>query len=591
MSSQTPIDPNCQRLRITRFEIAVFVATLLACAVAMSRCMAGPDLWGHVQYGRDVLRDGLPATTTYSYTAEGYRWINHENLAELVLAIGADTIGPEAMLIAKCLLGLALMGLIARAAWKRGVSVLSTCLVMLLVSINLAYFWSLRPQLLSWVYYTALLILLSWCFEGWEGRCWLPWVERRERASRPLPPLQYSSWRMRLLWLAPVIFFFWANSHGGFVAGWCIFVAYLGSRGFEAWQYRGRAASGLLRRFVMMVVASGLATLINPYGPQLHFWLIESLGAPRPEILEWHAPNMLSGVMLPLWLILGAWLAVLLLTRRSRDLTHLLILTLTLWQALTHQRHIPFFAIPFGFWMTTHVDSVLQRFHIHNGMMSVVNRLRPAAMVPLVGAFCLVCVLLGYRLYGLLRELSVDRQEYPVAAIQYMADRDLKGRLVVTYNWAQYAIAAFGCGNAGSEGIRVSFDGRFRTCYPQQIVDMNFDFVLGNGKQRFRGPDSSAFDDDWVLQYGEPDLVLVNRHQPHSINVMFRNRDQWTLLYQDKVAQVWGRAAKYDCPQSPHFIPVEFRCITEEEQEGSTPWPAMPVYGRMTSQLAGGGAP
>ena len=26
--------------------------------------------------------------------AEGYRWINHENLAELLMALGADTVGP-----------------------------------------------------------------------------------------------------------------------------------------------------------------------------------------------------------------------------------------------------------------------------------------------------------------------------------------------------------------------------------------------------------------------------------------------------------------------------------------------------------------
>ncbi|MFV1965816.1 MAG: hypothetical protein ACC628_10365 [Pirellulaceae bacterium] len=588
MSTDILTDAGTDRPCPTWFEVTILVVASLTCAISMSRCMAGPDLWGHVQYGRDLLRDGLPAATTYSYTAEGYRWINHENLAEVVLAIGVDRIGPVGMLVAKCLLGVSLIGLMMWSAWKRGVSVLSICMVALLVSINLAYFWSMRPQLLSWVCYSLLLVLLSWCFAGWEGRCLLPWIERRERAGRPLLPLEYSSRRMRFLWLAPVIFFLWANSHGGFVAGWCIFTAYLCVRAWEAWQCRGRAAFGLMRRFAMMIAAAGLATLINPYGPHLHLWLIESLGAPRPEILEWHAPPMLSTVMLPLWLILGTWLAVLLLTRRSRDITHLVILTLTLWQALTHQRHIPFFVIPFGFWMATHVDSVLHRFHITKRVASVVDRMRPALKWSLVGTFCVVYLLLGCRLHGLLRELSVDRKEYPVAAFQYMADHGLQGKMVVTYNWAQYAIAAFGPRDLDDKGIRVSFDGRFRTCYPQQVVDMNFDFVLGNIERRFRGPDSPPFDDGWVLRFADPDLVLVNRHQPHSVNVMFRNGDQWTLLYQDKVAQLWGRAAKYGWAQSKHYVPPAFRRITEEEQEGTDPWPALPVYGRMTGQLAAG---
>jgi hypothetical protein len=77
----------------------IIAAVLLAAGVALSLNVADPDLWGHVQYGRDALAHGLPKTTTYSYVAEGYPWINHEIVAEYVLAIvaqrcGASTSGP-----------------------------------------------------------------------------------------------------------------------------------------------------------------------------------------------------------------------------------------------------------------------------------------------------------------------------------------------------------------------------------------------------------------------------------------------------------------------------------------------------------------
>ncbi|MDP6057237.1 MAG: hypothetical protein QGH33_00030, partial [Pirellulaceae bacterium] len=81
------------------FDRGLLLATLLTCAVAMSPAAADSDLWGHVQYGRDALSDGISPTTTYSFTAEGYRWINHENLAELFLAVMIDTIGPVGLLI------------------------------------------------------------------------------------------------------------------------------------------------------------------------------------------------------------------------------------------------------------------------------------------------------------------------------------------------------------------------------------------------------------------------------------------------------------------------------------------------------------
>src|SRR5438094_9757744 len=81
------------------FEIAkwmdrgLVVAVMLAAGVALSLNVADPDLWGHVQYGRDALAHGLPTTTTYSYVAHGYPWINHEIVAEFVLAIIADWLG------------------------------------------------------------------------------------------------------------------------------------------------------------------------------------------------------------------------------------------------------------------------------------------------------------------------------------------------------------------------------------------------------------------------------------------------------------------------------------------------------------------
>jgi len=236
----------------------MLLATLLTCAVALSPNSADPDLWGHVQYGRDALAEGLPATTSYSYTAEDYRWINHENLAELLLAAGIDTIGPIGMLIAKCLLGVGLVSLIMLHAVRRGAALLTVCAVALLVAVNLSYFWSMRPHVLSCLFYTLMLTLLSWCFAGWEGRCQIPRLER----DRLPDELEYSSRRLRYLWLAVPLFFLWANSHGGFVAGYCIYAAYLALRGFEAVVRNGRGAFGLLRRLTMMIVAAGLATLM-----------------------------------------------------------------------------------------------------------------------------------------------------------------------------------------------------------------------------------------------------------------------------------------------------------------------------------------
>ncbi len=94
---------------------ATIIASLVAAAFTFSLLKTEPDLWGHVQYGRDALREGLHRTTTYSYTANGYRWINHENLSELLAAWCVDQLGVWSLLVGKCLLGVAIAGVVLGA--------------------------------------------------------------------------------------------------------------------------------------------------------------------------------------------------------------------------------------------------------------------------------------------------------------------------------------------------------------------------------------------------------------------------------------------------------------------------------------------
>src|SRR4029079_15575674 len=131
---------------------------------------ADPDLWGHVQYGRDALAHGLPVTTTYSYVAAGYPWINHEIVAEYALSITNDYLGGPGLLMVKCLVGVAIVGVIMWRARRQGAGLIATCSLALLVAITLGNHWSLRPQIISYVSFALLLGLLSYCFEGWEGK-------------------------------------------------------------------------------------------------------------------------------------------------------------------------------------------------------------------------------------------------------------------------------------------------------------------------------------------------------------------------------------------------------------------------------------
>jgi hypothetical protein len=350
-------------------------------------------------------------------------------------------------------------------------------------------------------------------------------------------------------------------------------------RGVEFIAHRGGESWGMLRRFCLMIVAACAATLINPYGSEFLTWLYDDLKVPRPEIVEWRAPDFFSLETLPFVILLCAWVAALLFSRKRHDFTHQVILALLCWQSMTHLRHIAFFAVACGFWLPRHWQSVLERFGATSSDSSLAGGLSPR-FAPLVGLLVLTaCFLTGTKLAGRLSNLKVERENFPVAAADYIAKEKLTGRMIVTFNWAQYALAAFGPEQRGADGILVHVDGRCRTSYSQAMLDEHFDLVLGQQSRsdRYRDP-KAPFDPLKALKNHRPDLVLLSRAQQPGVDTMLTQQAEWTILYQDELAQLWGRRSRFDDPANPDYIPLARRVIGSEPQTGYVAWPALPAY-------------
>lgn len=577
---------DAQKNKTNWLQATVLLIVVMAGALAMSPSVADPDLWGHVQFGRDVIREGwFPETNPYSYNAEGFRWINHENLSEIVMAWTVDHLGPLGLVFGKFLLSLFVITAILISNARRGVGMIANSVIVLLVAWNLGYHWSFRPQLSSFVGFTLLVMLLNWSFFHWRDRWHLPipgtrWFSRgtADRHQWEAKDLNYSNFHSRFLWLAPFLFFVWANSHGGFVAGLCIFAAYLGCRTLEAFGRRGSLGWGLARRMTLMLVVAVLGTLLNPYSYHLISWLFESLGQPRPEISDWSSDQLFSLIGLKFWALIAVSIVAMVGSRKSWDFTHTVILILTLWQAVSHFRHVPFFAIACGFWVGPHLQSMLARFRSADATDPILDTRRGqwgAAAVSLI-----VVLAVGVQLSSRMSQLNVDRSQYPVDAFQFMHDQELSGKMVVTYDWAQYMIGTFCTEEKDLQGSpsRVAFDGRFRTCYPQVLVDLHFDWLFGEGHyvSRSRSSESPDCDPHRILRLNQPNLVVNRRRGERTETHMNAATQDWVLLYQDRIAQVWGLRAIYDDPKSERYLAPDARQISDRDVQGYVAWPAFP---------------
>ena len=535
--------------------IGVIALLVLACAIPFSLNLTDPDLWGHVRYGQDWLAAGeMPRTATHTFTAVDYPWVNHENAAELLLAATYEYIGIQGMLALKCALGLAIMATMAWFAGRHGVPAIATWALLLLVASNLQAFFPMRPQLLSFALCTAALACLDRAFAEWD---------------------EDRSIRFAWLWPLPIVFIAWVNSHGGFVAGLCIVGAYLLGRMIELALRDGWASLNKQIHLAAIGIACLAATVVNPYGLGMHAWLYHAWGGAPPEITEWAPPRPKDPVFWPLVTLVGVAIGSLAGTRRRRDWTQIVILALVTWQACLHLRHIAFVALLVGFWLPVHWHSALQRLRPdRDGRLPIMLPARWMRLT-LAAVILLGIVLQSTALARRLSMLPVLRSQYPVDAIQYMVDNRLNGKLVVAFNWAQYALAAL------APEVTVGFDGRFDTCYPQEAIDVHFDFLLGDSTgPRDRDPAAGPVNPTRVLEYHQPDMVLVERRYKHCAAVMeaeaAKPDPQWTLLYSDAVAELWGRASRYDDPASPHYLAAEARRFDVKLLEASFQWPAMP---------------
>lgn len=557
---------------LRRLVIALLV---LASAGPLSLNLVDPDLWGHVRYAEEWIAEGeLPRTATHTYTAVGHPWINHENLAEQLLARGFRSLGVHGMLAAKVALGMSILLLMSLAARRQGVRPITAWACFLLVAHNLQAFFPLRPQLLSFLCFGVMLYAIDRAFAGWGTR--RTDFQHQRRKNDPTA--------IRWAWLValPFLFAVWANSHGGFVAGYAILLAILIGKSIELFARLGSNGSSTVARFAALGGVCGLATLANPYGWELHRWMIGSLGTPRPEITEWGPPLPGSPVFLPFVAIAIVSVGALLLSDRRRDPVQIAILALVGWQAASHLRHIAFFALLCGFWLPPHVQSIVSRIRQRANQELSEARLTPFMSRCLAAGLALAIGLQSLYLGQRISSFPVHRVHYPVDAVQWMADQNVQGKLVVCFNWAQYALAAL------APNVQVEFDGRFRTCYPQSEVDAHFDFLVGDRHPRHRSPGSGPIDGTRVLQAGDPDFLLIDRNYKEPAAVMERiaETQAWTLVYQDSLAQVWGRTDRVDRPESPQYVPPAHRIVSDHASLKSVPWPALPKR-RTTSQAFG----
>ena len=260
------------------------VVGLLFAALVCTACLmpAQSDTYWHLRAGEDIWRTGhLPLVDTYSYTAAGRFWPDHEWLWQAA-SFGLHRVGGFPLLL---LAGAAVVIAACAGVYRLMVGPAMMRFWLMVVALPLSSsVWALRPQIVS----LALLVLLLTLV-----------VHERYR------------------WLPP-LFVLWANVHGAVALGGVV----LGAVTVVALVRARHADPDARRRARALALATPLcaaATLVTPLGLRLWAFILESPARSRQvQINEWMPSYPTAPLEIAFWVIALAF--VVLLVKRWRAL-------------------------------------------------------------------------------------------------------------------------------------------------------------------------------------------------------------------------------------------------------------------------------
>jgi hypothetical protein len=507
LPAKMPPRPEATRMWRKVFSFAAFLGALLVAATFLairgnldaarsapgassSQFFLEGDLWWHLTAGKQILATHTwPTSDTYSFTAAGTPWIAYEWLGDIVLAL-VDRVGGLRGLAALFIaLQSAVVLLIYYYAYLRcrnvRVAFLAAAVLMPLAS----QFAILRPQQFG---YGFLLITLI-CLE------------------------RFRQGHLRALWLLPIVFAAWVNTHGSFVLG-CVALAVYAvcglpegrHGGVEAWRW----SRDQRRQLEVVSLLSLLALTLTPYGARLAFYPFQ-LALSQPlnvaVIREWQPLEWGQWFGIMFLLLLLFFLASQVLFRPAYRLEDIVLLLLAVYATAAHARFLMFFVPVFA----PMLAGLLARWTpplAESGDRYFLN----AALILMIGAGVVAFLPRS-------RELEdAMRRRLPLRAVEYLNGHQVPEPMFNDSDWGGYLIASRGPAH------KVFIDGRFDV-YEYSGVLPDYLRIMQASPQAMR----------LLAKYNIQSCLL---ERGSALAGLLATQPAWQKVYTDEISALYVRA-------------------------------------------------
>lgn len=483
--------------------------------------IADPDIWWHMENARYLFaHHHFPNFDTFSFTTLGHPWMDHEWLAEVPYYLGWRALGLTGVYLVYLgildFIFLAIFYLGCKSSGNVKGSWIAACFCVFLGAV------SFGPRTLLYGYIYLVILLL---------------VMQRFRSKGQAP-----------LWLIPILFCLWVNSHGSWLIGLVVFGILIASGFIEGdWGrvYAVRWTPKQLRQLFVTAGASVAALFINPWGYHLVYYPFDLAFRQKltvNNIEEWASVDFNEPVRGKIVLImLAALLIGALVMKHKWELWQLGLAMLAMYSGLTYVRFLFLAAIL--------VVPLLARF------LDFIPPYRPEIDKPLLNAGIIVAMLViiisHFPTEDMLKNGVAER--YPTAAVTYVKVHGLPGRTLNHYMWGGYLVWK-------DSGLKTFVDSR------SDIYE--YEGVLGDYLDMLRLKNSLKVLDKYQIRW-----VMFPPKEP--LSYLLEHSGNWKVVYNDDVTEIFERLG----PMPPStWAPRSFPSVAAERRSSGAAKPSSGLH-------------
>lgn len=392
--------------KVCAFPILLAMVLGSSIFVFDSGSIADPDIWWHLRNAESLVRNhAIVRFDSYSFTVTGARWINEAWLSELPYYLAWSWMGIRGLYLVMLLeIELILFGVYGLAYLNSKnvkAAFVASWLAVWLATVS----FGPRTLLAGWMCLVIELFLL-WRFREGKDR----------------------------VWVLPVLFLLWVNTHGSWLIGMVLFLVFFASGLVEGTWGRLEAIRWTGKQRSKLALVGGLsvvALFLNPYTYHEVFYPFDMAFRQKlnvNHVEEWMSLDFHSVRGKILFALLAATIILALVRKSKWRIDEVLYLLIAFYAAMTYSRFLFLAAILLTPLLAKELDFL--------------PPYRPSVDKPWLNAVLIIGIIAGcvWRFPTPEYLLRDTVKNYPVKALPYLQQFRPQGRVFNHFLWGGYLI-------------------------------------------------------------------------------------------------------------------------------------------------------